>query len=133
MPAYLRAVIGDYLRDRGISYPGQYGQIQKAGIHRGVPQGSGPGAAPMGLRIRLGPPGCPPPRAGSSTLRRRHATPGLRARLRDYHPTGTDWDGTPGGTLGLEVALQKTETVWFARPQVRRPLRGAQLAVEGSK
>lgn len=36
VPAYLRAIIGDYLRDRHIAYPGRYGKWQRRAVHRGV-------------------------------------------------------------------------------------------------
>jgi len=40
VPRYLRRLIGDYLRDRRITYTGQYAVCLEREMERGVPQGS---------------------------------------------------------------------------------------------
>lgn len=40
VPSYLRKVIGDYLRNRFITFTGRYGAIHRRAVERGIPQGS---------------------------------------------------------------------------------------------
>ena len=134
VPAYMRSVIGDYLRGRGITYPGRYGETHHGDIHRGVPQGSvlGPllwdlgydwvlrGALPRGLGVVC--------YADDTLLLAWEKNWVSTIRLAEVgvaHLVGRI------RTLGLEVALQKTEVVWFAGPRMRGPPRGARLSVEG--
>ena len=134
VPVYMQEVIRDYLRDRGICYPGRYGVTHRRGIHRGVPQGSvlGPLLWDLGYDWVL----------RGALLHELGVVCYADDTL--LLAWGDDWRSTTclveAGvahllgrirSLGLRVAPQKTEVVWFAGPRVRGPPRGAQLTVEG--
>lgn len=132
VPSYLRAVIGDYLRDRYIVYSGRYGATTRRAAERRVPQGSVLGPLLWNL--------------GYDWVLRGALLPGLSLACYAYDTLvmawGKNWDGTirlaQAGvghvvtrirTLGLKVALEKTEAVWFSRPRSRGPPR-AQMDID---
>lgn len=133
VPSYLRAVIRDYLRDRSITFTGRYGVITSRAIERGVPQGSVLGPLLWNL--------------GYDWVLRGALLPGLSlscyaddtlvmARERNWERTiqlaevGVKQVVTRVRNLGLRVALEKTEAIWFGRPRSRGPPR-AQMQVDG--
>ncbi|XP_076383919.1 uncharacterized protein LOC143261234 [Megalopta genalis] len=127
VPPYLRRVIGAYLRDRWVEYPGRYGMIRRE-VYRGVPQGSvlGPLLWDLGYNAVLEKASLPDGATlvcyaddtlvvavGSTferTIRRAEvAVAAVVARIRD---------------LGLKIAPEKAEAVWFhGRPRSRPPAR----------
>lgn len=135
VPAYLQEVVADYFRDRKIVYPGRYGKQIEREAHRGVPQGSVLGPLLWNL--------------GYDWVLRGALLPG-QALVCYADDTlvlswGIDWSSTirlaEAGVghvvgrikrLGLEVAPQKTEAIWFAASGKRGPPRDrAQMEVEG--
>ena len=78
VPNYLRQVVGAYLTDRAVIYPGRTGEWNRREMSCGVPQGSvlGPLLWNIGydwvLRADL------PEGVGCGVLRRRHPSPGAR-------------------------------------------------------
>ena len=138
VPAYMQAVVGDYLWGRGITYPGRYEETHRGEIHRGVPQGSVLGLLLWDL--------------GYDWVVRGALLRGLGVMCYADDTLLLAWEREWGSTvrlaevgmahfvgriraLGLEIALQKTEAVWFARPRVRGPPLGHSwpLKASGSK
>ena len=133
VPAYLVEVIGDYLRDRWIDYPGRYGEGIRRAVVRGVPQGSvlGPllwslaydsllrASTPTGVSVTC---------YADDTLLLATARSWRRARL-----LGEVWSEFVVGrirSLGLEVAAEKTEAMWFHSPRRGcRPPEGTVLRI----
>lgn len=132
VPPYLRRVLGNYLRGRRVLYLNRYGRLVRKSVSCGVPQGSvlGPllwnigydwvlrGTLLRGLRVVC--------YADDTLVTARGDSFNEAIRL-----------GTVGVTqvvrrielLGLKVALNKTEAIFFYGPR-KRPPSGACLRVE---
>lgn len=127
-------VIGDYLRDRWIEYPGRYGAVCRREVRCGVSQGSGLGPLLWDLAYDWILRGALLPGLGvvcyvdDTLLLVRKRNYWIRARVR----------ANVGVThlvrrirMALTVALHKTKTIGFAEPRIRGPPRGTQFLVEG--
>lgn len=133
VPCYLRRIIADYLKDRRILYRGRYGVIYSKNMSCGVPQGSVLG--PLLWNI------------GYNWVLRGALLPGLT--LVCYADDtlivagGESWPqtlqlATVGvalvvgriRTLGLRVALSKTEAIYFPGPRTGHPPK-RHMSVEG--
>lgn len=133
VPAYLRKVVCDYLRDRAIYYIGRGGQIHRREINRGVPQGSilRPFLWDLGYDWILRAVNLPSIDlicyVDDTLVMSRRETWEEATCLAE---AGVALVVTRIRMLGLTVALPKTEAMWFAGPRKRGPRR-TQLSIEG--
>ncbi|KMQ86470.1 reverse transcriptase [Lasius niger] len=133
VPPYMREVIGDYLRDRAVSYRARYGVPMRRDMCCGVPQGSvlGPvlwnlgynsvlrGALLTGLGVVC--------YADDTLVMARGETWEEATRLAKV---GVTLVVGRIRALGLTVALHKTEAVYFKLPRQKPPPR-PHITVEG--
>ena len=134
VPIYIQALINNYLRGRNIIYVNRLGQLVRNGVESGVPQGSvlGPLLWNIGydwlLRGTL-------LRGMSVTC---YADDTLVTACGREFPSAACL-ASIGGTLvaeriqrlGLKVALEKTEAIYFYGPRQRRPPADAHVTVGG--
>lgn len=125
VPAYIKEVLGDYLRDRTVYYIGRGSALHRRATNRGVPQGSvfGPLLWNLGYNWILqaaNPHDLDLVCYADDTL--------VMARGRDWEKATRFAEVEVAlvvgrvRTIGLTVALQKTESIWFAGPRRRGPV-----------
>ena len=136
VPAYLRRVLGAYLNDRWVVYTDAEGGTRRRQVDRGVPQGSvlGPLLWNLGYDAVLR---APLPMGVSVTCYADDTL--ILARGEDTESTrraaeeGMQCVVASIEEMGLRVALDKTEALWFRAPRSRRPpetlLRAGRAAV----
>jgi hypothetical protein len=122
VPPHLRAVLGAYLWDRCITIPSRYGVTERRAMHQGVPQGSvlGPTLWNLGYDpvLRRGlPVGVAPVCYANDTLVLAWGDDWREAEARAHR--GTERAVRRVHALGLSVALEKTEAMWFHGPRSR--------------
>ncbi|XP_070529759.1 uncharacterized protein [Cardiocondyla obscurior] len=124
LPLYVQEIIGQYLKDRVLSYTNKNRQVVRKEVERGVPQGSVLGPALWNLaydrilRVSL-PPGCSIVCYADDTLVLARGEEWVEART--YAELAVSAIVSAIQRLGLRVAANKTEAIFFHPSRTRPP------------